>query len=211
MKRSIWPTSLKSKPFWPLGGLDRKPPDDPGRRTATVLAALAEWTDRPFDDLRTLAGSAWSGSDLVALHLRCVDRLGREPELSAARAQLQRWMGQQSVDIAGEPFKGLQVMGLLESRDSTLTRSSSSTSTRASCRTGARPPSCRWTFSGPMDFPGGLSGTASSQRTCTACSTGPGRCTSSTSGPTWAMGPRNPAGTLPNSPVGPGNPCPAWT
>lgn len=89
-----------------------------GDGTATVLAALAEWTDRPFDDLKDpWLASAWSGfRDLVALHLRCVDRLGREPELSAARAQLQRWMGQQSVDIAGEPFKGLQVMGLLESR-----------------------------------------------------------------------------------------------
>ena len=89
-----------------------------GDGTAAMLTALAEWTSRPFSDLKDpWLASAWSGfRDLVALHLRCVDRLGREPELPDARAQLQRWMGQASVDIAGEPFEGLQVMGLLESR-----------------------------------------------------------------------------------------------
>ena len=60
---------------------------------------------------------AWAGfRDIVALHIRCVERLGREPELSDARAQLQRWIGQHAVDLEGEPFTGLQVLGLLESR-----------------------------------------------------------------------------------------------
>ena len=89
-----------------------------GDGTASMLQALAQWSDQPFDDFKDpWLAAAWSGfRDLVALHLRCVDRLGREPELTDARAQLQRWMGQHSVDMAGEPFKGLQVMGLLESR-----------------------------------------------------------------------------------------------
>lgn len=89
-----------------------------GDGTATLLLQLAQWTPDAGESLKDpWLTAAWAGfRELVALHLRCVDRLGREPELADTRTQMQRWMGQHSVDLAGEPFQGLQVMGLLESR-----------------------------------------------------------------------------------------------
>ena len=115
-------------------------------------------------------------------------------ELSDARAQLQRWMGQQSVDIAGEPFKGLQVMGLLESRGLDFDEVFILDVNEGILPDGSPPPTFMpLDLQRANDFRGGLSGTASSQRTCTACSTGPGRFTSSTSGPTWAMGATEPS------------------
>ena len=79
---------------------------------------MAAWSVDAEDDIRDpWLSAAWAGfRDIVALHIRCVERLGREPELADARAQLQRWMGQHAVDLEGEPFTGLQVLGLLESR-----------------------------------------------------------------------------------------------
>ena len=86
--------------------------------TAAMLESLAQWSSESGKDLDDpWLAAAWAGfRDLVALHMRCIDRLGREPELAEARSQLQRWMGQHAVDLEGEPFEGLQVMGLLESR-----------------------------------------------------------------------------------------------
>ena len=155
----------------------------------------------PFSDLKDpWLASAWSGfRDLVALHLRCIDRLGREPELPDARAQLQRWMGQASVDIAGEPFTGLQVWASSKAADWISTRSSSSMSMRASCRTEVRRPrSCRSTFSGHTVCRGVPNGTAFLPPTSTGCSTAPALSTSSMWGPTSEMGPPNPVDTSPN-------------
>ena len=86
--------------------------------TAAMLEALTMWSTEEGANLKDpWLASAWAGfRDLVALHLRSIDRLGREPELAEVRPQLQRWMGQHAVDLEGEPFVGLQVMGLLESR-----------------------------------------------------------------------------------------------
>ena len=86
--------------------------------TSVMLEALAGWSNETESDITDpWLCAAWAGfRDIVALHLRSADRLGREPELGDARAQLMRWMGQHSVDLEGEPFTGLQVLGLLESR-----------------------------------------------------------------------------------------------
>ena len=86
--------------------------------TSVMLEALASWSSDAQQDLHDpWLSAAWAGfRDIVALHLRSVDRLGREQELADVRAQLMRWMGQHAVDLEGEPFTGLQVLGLLESR-----------------------------------------------------------------------------------------------
>jgi len=102
-------------PWWKARDQARDHRDD---GTSVVLEAVAAWSVDAENDIRDpWLSAAWAGfRDIVALHIRCVERLGREPELSDARAQLQRWMGQHAVDLEGEPFTGLQVLGLLESR-----------------------------------------------------------------------------------------------
>ena len=102
-------------PWWDASNAART---ERGDGTAALLLHLAQWTPDAGESLKDpWLAAAWAGfRELVALHLRCVDRLGREPELADTRTQMQRWMAQHSVDLAGEPFKGLQVMGLLESR-----------------------------------------------------------------------------------------------
>jgi len=91
---------------------------DRGDGTSVMLEALAGWSGGTDGDITDpWLSAAWAGfRDIVALHLRSVARMGREPELADARAQLMRWMGQHTVDLEGEPFAGLQVLGLLESR-----------------------------------------------------------------------------------------------
>lgn len=113
--KAFAPIDAALQPWW-TGQAASK--ETPGDGTAAMLEALAQWSDGQEGALSDpWLAAAWSGfRDIVALHIRCVERLGREPELMDARAQIQRWMGQASVDIAGEPFEGLQVMGLLESR-----------------------------------------------------------------------------------------------
>ena len=102
-------------PWWKGQDVARSEPND---GTAAMLTTLTQWSTEEHAQLKDpWLASAWAGfHDLVALHLRSIDRLGRAPELSEARPQLQRWMGQHAIDLEGEPFAGLQVMGLLESR-----------------------------------------------------------------------------------------------
>lgn len=101
-------------PWW--AGLETAAHDE---GTTAVLSGVARWVEdhgaaMPKDPW---LAAAWMGfRDVVALHERSVERLGVPPGLQETRARVQRWLGLHTVDLAGEPLEGLQVMGLLESR-----------------------------------------------------------------------------------------------
>lgn len=87
--------------------------------TTTVLSGVARWIETHKGSMPKdpWLAATWMGfRDVVALHERSVERLGIPPGLGETRARMQRWLSLHTVDLAGEPLEGLQVMGLLESR-----------------------------------------------------------------------------------------------
>ena len=182
--------------------------------TTAVLSRAARWTG---DNPKSLPKDPWLSAtwmgfrDVVALHERSIEKTGTPPNLAETRNRVQRWMAQHAVDLAGEPLEGLQVMGLLESRGSTSTKSLCSMSTKAhSQMERLHHLLCPWISNAPLAFPAGPSATESSPHTCTACCTDPARFTCSVLVPTWETAGRSPVGSWVNSKPGPNLRFRAW-
>jgi ATP-dependent helicase/nuclease subunit B len=89
------------------------------RATEHFVGALCNWADG--NALQALKDpwleAAWSGlQDVLCLHLRQQERAPESLNWLGLRSRLTRMLSSASIDLAGEPIEGLQIMGLLESR-----------------------------------------------------------------------------------------------